>query len=445
MLLKFYHWQGQKLFLLFFLLSSTVFAADLHISGPTEVCPNTDYTYTASASNIFGARNGDFQWKFWHNNQVIAIIGYIDCDNNSQVSSSTVTFNSGMLTGAFKIEVRFHGRNDIGCGISTESRNVTVRVATPGPISGLLFCSPGETRTLSIPGIPNTAELCNFHHKYDWIVPAGWSVTPSNPSTGYIPITGGIRTFATSVSVTAPSTISQGGYNVIVRTEPAWPWTTQSTGEIWVGKPMIDGSYNGQLLRFLLPDEDIIPYNDVCNGYSTTCNMSFRGSSSGNWQKISSNPSSLSWSQSGNDLNFYFWAVGQTSSYRLTTSNVCGSTTNYYYFKSIDCSGGGGDPCNPSFSVSPNPSSNTVNIVVPNVPPPCESIIATSEQTEQTKEKRTIKSVTLHNADGVVKLSQEFTGKKESVSLDISDLPKGIYILKISDGTSTETHRIVKE
>lgn len=211
----------------------------------------------------------------------------------------------------------------------------------------------------------------------------------------------------------------------------------------WVGKPIIDGSYNGQLLRFMLPDEDVIPYNLVCNGYYTTCQMSFGGSTSGSWQKVSSNPSSLSWSQSGNTLNFYFWAVGQTSSYRLATSNTCGTTTNYYYFKSIDCSGGGGDPCNQQYSVSPNPSSNFINIVVPNVPPPCESSMSTSQQVEQTENRLTIQSISLYNSEGLQKRSQQFSGDTKNVVLDVTDLRKGVYILKVSDGVYTETHRII--
>lgn len=266
-----------------------------------------------------------------------------------------------------------------------------------------------------------------------------WQATPSS-----------LFTVSSGSGTSAQLNFTSSGEGTIVFTitNPCGGSPYQVSKSFWVGKPMIDGSYNGQLLRFMLPDDDILPYNLVCSGPYTTCNMSFRGSTSGNWQKISSNPSSLSWSQSGNDLNFYFWAVGQTSSYSLTTSNVCGTTTNYYYFKSIDCSGGGGgggDPCNPSFSVSPNPSSNSINIVAPNVPPPCESSMTTSQQTEQMENKRTIQSISLHDSDGQLKRSQEFTDKKKSASLDISDLRKGVYILKISDGKSTETHRIVKE
>jgi hypothetical protein len=234
--------------ILLMLVSMAAKAADIDISGPTYVCPDQDYSYTASASNIFGDRKGSFEWTFWRNNQIIGSFGFpiMDCPGGPGSSTSTITFNWGSVSGAVKIRVRFKGVNDILCHFNSPSEkwyNVTVRNFNPGPISGsLLFCASGETQQLSIPGITpfNSPSSCYFHHKYDWIVPDGWSVVPAD-GTGYVDIEGGIRTFAKTVLLTAPSTPLiqgyEGNYNVSVKTEPAWPYTGTTTRKIWVGPP----------------------------------------------------------------------------------------------------------------------------------------------------------------------------------------------------------------
>jgi hypothetical protein len=237
--------------ILFSLCATSSFAADISFSGETQVCPGQDYSYTASASNIFGSRAGQWEWTFWRNNQIIGSFGYVsDCPPSPGSSSSSVTFNWGNTLGPVKIRVRFKGVNDPLCQFTSADEkwvDVTVRVISPGPISGLLFCASNETRTVSIPGILpfNSAQSCYYHYRFDWIVPSGWSVVPATNDL-YDNIPGGIRTFATSVRVTSQSTPlaprNDGNYNVIVRTEPVWPWPMESTGKIWVGNPPADNS-----------------------------------------------------------------------------------------------------------------------------------------------------------------------------------------------------------
>ncbi|MFN7330517.1 MAG: hypothetical protein ACK5UP_13545, partial [Bacteroidota bacterium] len=227
------------------------FAASISFSGETQVCPGQDYTYSASASNLFGSRAGGWEWTFWRNSQLIGSFGYIvDCPSPPGTSTSTVKFNWGNTLGAVKIRIRFKGVNDPLCQFTSPDEkwiDVNVRVLSPGPISGLAFCGPNETRIFSVPGILpfNSAQSCYYHYKYDWLVPNGWSVVPATGD-GYISISGGIRTFATSVRVTTPSTPllpkNDGNYNVIVRSEPVWPWPVESSGKIWIGSPPADNS-----------------------------------------------------------------------------------------------------------------------------------------------------------------------------------------------------------
>jgi hypothetical protein len=72
------------------------FAASISFSGETQVCPGQDYTYSASASNLFGSRAGGWEWTFWRNSQLIGSFGYIvDCPSPPGTSTSTVKFNWG--------------------------------------------------------------------------------------------------------------------------------------------------------------------------------------------------------------------------------------------------------------------------------------------------------------------------------------------------------------
>ncbi|MEI9919703.1 MAG: T9SS type A sorting domain-containing protein [Bacteroidota bacterium] len=211
---------------------------------------------------------------------------------------------------------------------------------------------------------------------------------------------------------------------------------------VWVGLPSVNGTYNGQQMAFSyhspIPDPTYI-YNTLCSGVLATADMQIGGTSNGSWQRVSANPTNSYWSILGNNIEFSFFAVNQTAVFRHTSSNACGTLAKDYYFKSINCGG-----CN-QFAVSPNPSSTTISIIVPNIPPPCNSVSAlssTSEGDKEVKNELTIQSVSIIGADGQNKHSQAFTNKTKKFDLDVSALTKGIYILRVSDGSYIEDHRI---
>ena len=129
--------------------------------------------------------------------------------------------------------------------------------------------------------------------------------------------------------------------------------------------------------------------------------------------------------------------VGQTATFRLSASNTCGATVYDYRFRSVSC----GTPCS-QYSVSPNPSSTEVNIIVPNIPAPCGGTVQTSFQSEQQESQLIIKTVNLYDFNGELMLTMQLENNTKSTKLDLTELPKGVYILKISDGAYIETHRI---
>ena len=146
--------------------------------------------------------------------------------------------------------------------------------------------------------------------------------------------------------------------------------------------------------------------------------------------KNAANPGTTEWYQSGNNVNFYFFAVNQTAVYRVNASNECGCTTYDFGFKSTDCSGGGG--CNPVYTLSPNPSNSKVTII-PQIPAPCGITTATVSQTGL---------ISVYDQQGTLKKKIKYVPNSKA-EIDVSDLQDGTYFLQINDGNSTDKKTFV--
>jgi hypothetical protein len=207
-------------------------AATITITGPTSVCPNVQYTYTASASNAFGSQKGCFSWSFWIDNKIVSSSSLVSCGSCSgQSSQSTKTFIWNTLSTNAQVKVQFVANDQLpGCKLSEEILNVVVRVVMPQSVSdangGLSFCAASQTKTITSPQSYSDPAACLWDNNYDWIVPSGWKIIP-NGSLQYTVIPGGIRTKSPNVSITAPSPLlsgNSGNYLLKVRTEPSWAW-----------------------------------------------------------------------------------------------------------------------------------------------------------------------------------------------------------------------------
>jgi len=90
--------------------------------------------------------------------------------------------------------------------------------------------------------------------------------------------------------------------------------------------------------------------------------------------------------------------------------------------------------CNKSFIISPNPSSNVLTIAI--------------DQSGDVKQKRSgvngmIKRINVADANGVIK--KHFSNKEgiAQLTIDISDLKAGFYVVSIFDGRQWETHKLI--
>lgn len=301
--------------------------------------------------------------------------------------------------------------------------------------------------------ISGPATICSSSNITLGNIPLGASGTWSAWPASYVTTSSGTFTSLTgsaTISLTPAAGNQSGSVTLTVTTNTACGTPISATKTFWIGIPHLDGTFNGQLLAFswVTPPSgnDIILYNDLCTSVMGSTNMTVGGASGGTWSRMSANPSNLSWSTSGNNISFYFYGSNQSSRFRFTASNSCGTTTKDYYFRSITCSPGGGGGCD-QYSVSPNPARSVVSIVVPHIPPPCNIGVSSSNDSRAVSDQQnnaTIRSIKLIDANGYETFSRSVPDVK-AFDLDVSKLKKGVYLLIVSDGNTTEQHRIIVE
>lgn len=390
--------------------STNIKAATITITGPTTVCPGVPESYTASASTIFGSQKGTFDWAFYDNSQWVYYSG-ITCPSYGQFSSNTFTY-TWQATGNNQIRVRFLANPDPFCTIDTKYMNVNARVFEPGvptdASGGLTFCSSSQTKTITIPGIPYDSEHCDYHYKYDWIIPSGWTAIPIN-GIAYTSITGGIRTFATSVNITTQSAaLSQGfagNYVITVKTEPAWPYLRQNSKQVWVGTPQNPGNINGPIV---VNEGSVYTFSlGACQGTQTY-----------NWTW----PSGWAAPSTSTKAQAIVTPYTNSGDVTVTPSNSCGSgTTSSKYVTINTCS-------NCRMYVSPNPilSSMSVGFVNP------------TSKSEQGCE------YSIQDLFGTEVFRDNLYDSEKQI--DLSQLKNGIYIvvIKLKNG-EIEKHRIIKQ
>ncbi len=192
--------------------------------------------------------------------------------------------------------------------------------------------------------------------------------------------------------------------------------------KIWVGGPSVIAKLNdGKYISHIAP-------NSVCKYQQIKTNMIINGETNVIWTLLNSSQITL-WHQVDNNLSFYLWEDNQTATFRLTTTNNCGTTTRDYTFVAEDCSGGGNDPCDQSFFVSPNPA-NTIIEITSNIPAPCPPVLGRTAQPS---------TAVLYDFTGnSVRSKTPAEGK-----MSVEKLKSGHYILVISNNGEKKSHRII--
>src|SRR6218665_1078919 len=306
----------------------------------------------------------------------------------------------------------------LSCGY-TETRIYVVHRTAPATdfsTSNYVFCSsPGEVTVGSMCGASD----------YTYTIIGYPGVTfAANGLTTY-------TTSATTVNVNVPSGSTANAIKVKANYPGSHP-SLEVTSTINTGPPLVYNSYFQTLKHtFTINEwtggpgnENEFCYYGVPTGVTT--NMNFLGSGSVEWERIS--PASnvgIVWSQDGDNLVMAFKSKVFQYVFRVTITNACGPASADYKFVGVDCGF--------AFRVSPNPASNILQVSLGN---------SSTEGTRQMLAKdRSISIVQVFDLQGNLKKLFRFNHVKHA-SLDMSQLPRGMYLIEVGNGQYKERQQI---
>lgn len=416
-------------------------AYEVTITGPTVVCPNQQYTYTAKAKLGGVDVSGLFYWSCIENGTNLTSFS-----TGTTQSMSTFTHTFGIVTGPATVTVSFK-QSPAGVTLATDTDNITIRLFKPGnpytdaPNNGVVFCAPGQTRTVSIPGVPlpsNTPEHCYYHYKYRWEAPVGWFIAIDEGSSDVRLDFNIVVSFATSLQITAPTNAPNGTNGKIKVTALHIYGETYSESDIFVGVPNIHtlSPVYKSPLNIITINSNVATAQNITSYEWCINNSSFSGESS-TYNIVNPTPN-------------YIYNV------RMRARNPCGtsaeSTCKIFYLNNMGqliypigyscgsgCWGNNGG-CPPICAlVSPNPSSTEINIEVSDSTTLYHNtagrgVAVTNDLPENYH-------IILYNYQGLEVIHAEDNQTK--LKLNVVDLAEGIYYLEIIYKEAVIRRRVV--
>jgi hypothetical protein len=396
-------------------------------STNASLSPNTQYYYSVQATDMAGNSN---------TSAAISAKTKVGKPTNFRISSSSycrLTLTWDLIPGASSYLIGYHG----GTLNSVTTNSYTFNSLNPATQYSFDIRSVGSegngdilTQTFSTPAVLEPKLLGNLAicsssgdvqvraigdaTSYEWTVQSPLTVNGAQSC-----ITNG-----NTVTVQTNGYMSSATITVKANTSCAISSLTAS-GILRIGMPIIGSNMPLQYW------DGYSSYNNICNLQYYTTSMNIINADYVEWTRIAANPTSTSWSQSGNDLTLYFFNVGQNAVFNLLAANACGGVNNQFAFKSITCGGGGGG-CNVVYNLYPNPASGSTKIK-PNIPAPCGPVLQSLTVNGK---------VSVFNKQGILKKSLNYKYYQD-LDIDISDLENGLYYVNIYDGTTMNSLALV--
>lgn len=208
---------------------------------------------------------------------------------------------------------------------------------------------------------------------------------------------------------------------------------------ITVGTPTIQGWYNSPTN----PVEPLKPYSRFQTDYNNACylqyittNMQVSPGATVVWENSGLSSPAIQWSQSGNNLRFYFTDINQWAFFTIYATNSCGTSSVRYQFQSANgCVGTLGksnlqkaratEDVNIKLAIFPNPAKTVLYVTLP----PDSIDIAHG-------------SINLVDITG--KQIQKLTTVSTINMLSIAGLASGVYIVEITDGKKRVIKKVIK-
>lgn len=176
--------------------------------------------------------------------------------------------------------------------------------------------------------------------------------------------------------------------------------------------------------------------NAACTGYDINTNVQFANASAVRWSKVSSS-NVCGFYNTSDGIGFYLYGDNQNAIFQVDAGNGCSSVSKQFQWVSSPCGGGGGGCL--VYRISPNPSATSVNVIVPNIPPPCSVAPAAGSKNISA---RAITEIEIYdNAGNLRKLQKE--NKSKQAVINITGFKTGIYYIEISDGNYKERQQLI--
>lgn len=293
--------------------------------------------------------------------------------------------------------------NSGGCGAFSASRSITIlnQLATPGAIAGTTtgFCN--TSRTFSVAAVAGASS-------FQWTIPAGTTINGNATGNSIVLVAGAGFTGGT-LSVRA---IASNGCNSNLRSTtlsiavPAQPGTITKTGATFF----------------------------LANGTASVANVT--GATSFTWTATGATITS---GQGTNSINF---VRSNLNSYTLCVraNNNCGSSANRCSTFTVPFAA----PLVDNDYKLPGDNSEMLARSIPTLyPNPATDIINVKFEEDWMGESIQAEIV---GVDGKVYLNKQvIPGEESAEETDISELPKGIYMLRLSSSSSYTTLRFIKQ
>ena len=264
-------------------------------------------------------------------------------------------------------------------------------------------------------------------------------------------------TFGSTTTIFVPNAVQNA---ILTLTASITGTSISISKQIFIGSPFFGATYNngtgtanGNPVIFI-PGQEGNPnyYNNICIGYGFP-NLYIDGQPYGannvNWSVPNGYATNAFSIQQQNDNRVYFsWNYGGFNNppgyVKGTINNACGSMSQIFAFKQINCGTQGGDPCSIAkdinyFTITPNPANDIINIGIYNKPAP---IYCNKYNALNTPNGIIFSAVNIYDRLGIlVKSYRTKDAKKATIQID--NLIAGSYIVEIIQNDYSEKQQII--
>lgn len=348
------------------------------------------------------------------------------------------------------MSVNFYNKNHTD--FSKRNATFIYNEMEPPPIPPNTNCDDICSNLIKIDGLDNLCISGTYTIPY---LPSYITVTWSSSNTNVATVTQNGNTATVTQVTSGPFTLTatlnfNGGNNCNI---PQSLTKLIYTGLPYFGATYKDGRVSGNPVAIYFPNQgNNNLFNNVCIGYNGIPNVYIDAQPSGSnnisWSVPSGYATTAFSLYTGYGNRAYFaWNYGGATPpgyIQASVSNGCGTFSQIFAFKQINCNPTGGDPCGYAkevnyYTISPNPATDIINIGTTNRPPPinCNGLRALNGNNGVI-----FSQVNIYNHLGTIIKSYRTINAK-TASIKVGNLITGSYLVEIIQGDYIEKQQLI--